>query len=114
MELLNTVALGIVATFFAFIAETLPVMVLGPLFDNIPFLKNLKWILMYFAVAAGLAMAIHYQIDIPAALIRSLGGDHPNEIHGMVISGLAIGGGATYIHALFTKYFPHPAQVWGR
>jgi len=112
MELLSVTALAIIAIFFAFLAETIPVMVFGPLFDNISFLKPLKWLLMYIAFAAGLGMAIHYQIDLPAALIRAVGGVHPDEIYGYVISGIAIGGGATYILGLFSKYFPAPLELW--
>ncbi len=112
MELLNVASLAVVSTFFAFLAETIPALVLGPLFDNIPFLRNLKWLLYLIALALGQVFAIHYQIDIPSALINALGGAHAPELHGMIFSGFGIGGGAIYLKTWFDRFFPQPYQAW--
>ena len=70
-----------------------------PLFDNIPFIGNLRWLLPYVAGGSSVGLAYYYSLDAPALVL----GLQPSVV-GMVFTGLFVGGGADAVHSLFRKY----------
>lgn len=104
----ETATIFAVSIFLAFLVESMVEYIFGEIINHVPVLEKFKWLLMYVSMAAGLVLSFHYQIDLVATLIRAMGGNHLNEAHGMVLSGLAIGRGANYIHQLVSQYFPKP------
>ncbi len=89
----------------AFMVEALTEAVLGQLFDRVPVLQNWKWTLMYAAMAVGIVASFIYQFDLVSLLGMWLGVNIPLHAFGMVLTGLAIGRGANFIHDIITKFF---------
>lgn len=95
-----------ISTVLGFLVESFTEYFFGQIANQVPKLAPYKWLLIYLSAAFGLVVAIHYKVDLVASLMRVFGLDHPNEIHGMVLSGLGIGRGANFIHELWSKFFP--------
>lgn len=106
---MQTATIFAVSIFLAFLTESMVEFVFGEIANHVPKLEPYKWLLMYVSMGVGLVLSFHYQIDLVATLIRILGDTHPDEWHGLALSGLAIGRGANYIHQLISTYFPKPA-----
>jgi hypothetical protein len=102
--------LSILAVIFllAFLTESLVEYLFGAVIDHVPALQPYNWTLMYVAAAVGVAGAFIYQFD----LIHLLGDfvEAPIPVHwfGVLLTGLAIGRGAQYLHDLVEKYFIKP------
>lgn len=100
-------AVATVAIIFmvAFLVESLVEYFVGLPFENVEKLKPYKWILPYFAMAGGIVMAVVYMFDLVALLSQFLGLDLQGNIVGVVVTGMAIGRGAEYMHKLISKFF---------
>lgn len=99
-----------IATVLGFLVESFTEYFLGAIFSHLPEAwQKWKWTLMYISAAFGVIVAIHYQVDIVASLMRVFGINHPDEIHGMILTGLGVGRGANFIHDLWSRFFPKPA-----
>ena len=83
----------------AFMAEAGVEYIVGTPFDKVEKLKPFKWLLMYISLAAGIGMAVFYQLDLPALVLQL-----EPSIVGMVLTGTAIGRGANFVNDLWQKY----------
>jgi len=105
--------LGILAIIFllSFLVEAMVEYIFGKLFDHVPALTPHKWLLMYVALAAGVAGAFIYQFDVISLI--SIWLETPINIHpfGIAITGLAIGRGSNFIHDLIKKFFQQDPLV---
>jgi uncharacterized membrane protein AbrB (regulator of aidB expression) len=99
--------LGILAVIFlmAFLVEALVEYVFGKPFDHVEILKPYKWLLMYIALAVGVAGAFIYQFDVIHLLSDWL--KVPIAVHpfGMALTGLMIGRGSNFVHDVIKKFF---------
>lgn len=94
----------LISPVLAFAVESLTEYIFGTAVNRFPKLEPYRWLLMYVALIFGLVVSFHYKLDLIATLINSLGGAHPAEAHGMLISGLAIGRGAEFVHKLISLF----------
>lgn len=92
----------------AFLIESLVEYVFGALAEHIPALKPYQWLLMYVAMAVGILGALIYQFDLISLCSRLLDVFLPPTVFGVIITGMAIGRGATYIHEIMSKWFKKP------
>ncbi len=112
MTVLST--LGVILL-LAFLVEALVEYIFGQLVEHVAVLKPYSWALMYVALAVGVAGAFIYRFD----LIYLIGGwlESPIEMHpfGIVLTGLAIGRGASFIHDIIQRFFasPEPKVIIG-
>lgn len=91
----------------AYLIETLVEATVGEALNHIPAAAQYKWLLRYVAVAVGIAGALVYQFDLIHLLARvSEVSTIPVTVYGMVITGIAIGQGAAYLHQYISVYFP--------
>lgn len=97
----------------AFMCETLVEALFGRIVDHIPALQPYKWALIYFAVAAGIGGAFVYQFDLIYLAGRFVESPVEKTTFGVVITGIAIGMGAGYIHQMISTYFPSKNDVRG-
>ena len=99
--------LAILAVIFlmSFLVEALVEYVFGQPFEHYEVLKPHKWLLMYIALAVGVAGAFIYQFDVLHLLSEWL--KSPMEIHpfGMALTGLMIGRGSNFVHEIIKKFF---------
>lgn len=117
-------ALILVITLLAFLVESLTEYFFGKLVENIPALKPFGWLLMYIAMAIGIAGAWVYQFDLLYLLgnfleeMLTIQGGAPVVLNvpltwfGITLTGMGIGRGANFIHDAVSKYFVKP-QVTG-
>ncbi len=96
----------------AFLIETLVEALFGRIVDHVPALLPYKWALIYVAVAAGIAGAWVYQFDVIYLASRFMEAPVNITPFGMIVTGIAIGMGAGYIHQIISTYFP-PKQPLG-
>ena len=105
--------LGILAIIFllSFLVEAMVEYIFGKLFDHVPALAPHKWLLMYVALAVGVAGAFIYKFDVISLL--SIWLETPINVHpfGITITGLAIGRGSNFIHDLIKKFFQNDPLV---
>ena len=109
------VILGIILA-LAFLVETLIEFLLGQILaDILPEWKWRKYIVMYSAVAASVALAFVYQFDVLYLLSEFVGAEWQTlsavSVPGMIITGVAIGKGSNYLHDFLQKYFIKPTGV---
>jgi len=101
----------------AFIVQSLTEALFGRVMDHFPVLQAYKWTLVYLAVAVGIVGSFVYQFDFMFLLGRFAGSPVDKTIYGIVITGISIGMGASYVHQLISKFFPPRAgsgsQSWG-
>ena len=102
--------LAILAVIFllAFLTESLVEYLFGALMDHIPAITPYKWLLMYVAAGVGVAGAFIYQFDLLHLLGDFVEAPVPVHWFGMLLTGFAIGRGASYLHDLVSKYFVKP------
>lgn len=102
-EIMGTLGLLLL---LAFLVETLVEALLGRVVDQLPALNPFKWLLIYAAVAAGVAGAWVYQFDViylAGQFVESPVGKTP---FGITITGISVGMGAGYMHQVISKFFP--------
>jgi hypothetical protein len=92
----------------AFMVESLVEAVFGKIFDAVPVLASHKWTQQYIAFAVGIAGAFVYQFDLLYLCGQFMGVAVPLHPVGMILTGVAIGRGAAYLHDLVTKFFVKP------
>ena len=103
MEVIGT--LGIIL-FMAFLVESLVEYFFGEIANHVPALEQWKWLLMYVAAAVGIVAAFIYQFDLISLIASWLEVELNASPFGIVLTGLAIGRGANYIHQIISTYFP--------
>ena len=103
MEVVGT--LGIIL-FMAFLVEGMVEYFFGEIANHVSSLEKYKWLLMYVAAAVGVAAAYIYQFDLIALIASWLEVELNASPFGIVLTGLAIGRGANYIHQIISTYFP--------
>ncbi len=95
----------------AFLTETFVEYFFGIPMDHYEKLKPYKWLLMYVAAGVGIFLALFYKLDLIAIISRfaaQVSGmatalDEPS-VPGMVLTGMAIGRGANFVHDFLSKY----------
>jgi len=91
----------------AFLTESLVEYLFGAIADHVPAVDPLRWLLMYIAAVAGVALALFYHLDLIAIIAANAGVAldlaAPTPV-GMVLSGLAIGRGANYLNQFVATY----------
>ncbi len=93
--------LGVIL-FVAFVVETLVEVVVGEPLNHIPNGEKYKWLLAYVAYAVGVVGAVAvYKFDMIYLCGLWLGAPVESNVFGQVLTGLAIGRGASYVHDLF-------------
>jgi hypothetical protein len=90
----------------AFLVETLVEALFGRIVDHVPVLQPYKWALVYLAVAAGVAGAWVYQFDVIYLAGQVVETPVKPTAFGVIVTGVSIGMGASYIHQLIGTYFP--------
>ena len=103
MEVIGT--LGVIL-FMAFLVEGMVEYFFGEIANHVPALEQWKWLLMYVAAGVGVAAAFIYQFDLIALIASWLEVELNASPFGIVLTGLAIGRGANYIHQIISTYFP--------
>ena len=105
--LIDTLAVLSVILLFSFLVETVVEALVGKPIDEFPNLKKYKpYILTYLAVAVGVYGAFVYQFDLMYILSLQFE-PHPSiqmTTLGIILSGIAIGMGSSYLHDLFGKF----------
>jgi hypothetical protein len=101
---------GILGVIFllAFLVESLVEFFVGKLFEKVPVLSPYSWTIMYIAMGVGVLGAFIYNFDLLALLASYLGVELVHSWFGVLLTGLAIGRGANYLHDLVKKYFVKP------
>lgn len=84
----------------SFLVEALVEAVLGEPFNHYPALAPFKWLLKYAAFAAGVGGAFVYRFDFVALAGLHLGALINVTPYGIVLTGLAIGRGAQFVHEI--------------
>lgn len=99
-EIAKSIALALA---LAFMAESGVEYILGTPFDKFPKLAAFKWALMYVALAVGIALAFSYRLDLISLILGQ-----PPSVQGILLSGVAIGRGANFVHDFITRYILPP------
>lgn len=102
------IALLAVILLLAFLVESMTEYAFGKAVENIPALKPFGWLLIYVAMAIGIAGAWVYRFDLLAMLGQFLEIEIQTTGFGITITGMAIGRGANYIHDIVSRYFIKP------
>lgn len=103
-----------VCLMLAFLAVSLVDYVFGIPMDNIPKLKPYKWLLMYVALAVGIAFALYWQLDLVAIManvMAQLSGASFSwsvSVFGKVLTGFIIGRGSNYLYDFLQKFLKKP------
>ncbi|MGI6260013.1 MAG: hypothetical protein ACOYKC_09175 [Anaerolineaceae bacterium] len=95
---------------FSFLAETLVEFLFGRIADHFPVLTPYRWTLVYLAVGVGLLGAFNWQFDLIYLLGQAVEFEVEKTVLGIVVTGIAIGMGAAYIHQFISKFFPSKNQ----
>ena len=93
-----------IALMLAFLAESMTEYLFGTPFEKIPRLKPFRWLLMYVSAAVGVGMALYWRIDIISLVSEIVETGFGYTPFGAILSGLAIGRGASYLHGLMNDY----------
>lgn len=96
----------------AFLAESMVEYIFGEPFNHFPKLESWKWLLMYISASVGIILGFYYKLDL-VYLIAYVAGELaglPTTMTvtpvGMILTGLAIGRGANYVHQFISEYLP--------
>jgi hypothetical protein len=98
----------------AFLVESLVEYLLGEPFNHFPTWQPYRWLLMYVAAVVGVVGALIYKLDLLYLLAKFLADSSQQPlpwnvtIFGTIITGLAIGRGANYLHDIVSKFFTKP------
>ena len=103
---MNPVVILSVSFALAFLAESMVEYLFGILIDHIPGAEKFKWLLQYVSAGVGVFLALYYALDLIALIAEMAGGSVGVTPVGQVLSGLAIGRGANYLHQFVSAYFP--------
>lgn len=103
----NPNVFGVLAVIFgmAFLVESLVEAVFGKLFEKIQALVPHSWVIMYIAMGVGVIGAFLYQFDVLALLADFVQVQIVHSWFGVLLTGLAIGRGANYLHEFVSKFF---------
>jgi hypothetical protein len=103
--------------FLSFLVEALTEYVFGQVAEHVKVLQPYQWTLTYIALAVGVLAAFWYRFDLVYLLARFLEQYAPGVLVeipqtnlGIILTGLAIGRGANFIHDLITKFFVKPGS----
>lgn len=96
---METASIITLALALAFMAESSVEYILGTPFSKLPKLKELSWLLMYVSLGVGVGLAYLYHLDLLALITGE-----PATVQGILLSGLAIGRGANYLHDFVSRY----------
>lgn len=104
------IVLSILGVIFllAFLVEALVEYLFGQACEHVAVLKPYQWLLIYVSAAVGIVGAFVYQFDLLSLLGSYLGADIPVTPFGIVLTGLAIGRGANWLHDAVVKFFVKP------
>ena len=105
---MNVFAILAVIFLLSFLVESLVEYLFGQFFSHIPSLNPYSWTLMYISAIVGVVAAFVYQFDLISLLGSYVGQPIPINSLGIVLTGLAIGRGANYLHDLVAKFFVKP------
>jgi len=103
-----------VAFALAFLCESMVEYLFGTIFDKFPSLAKFKDLLKYISAAMGVGLALYWRIDLIAVIANTIAqmvDELPTwsiSLGGKVLSGLAIGRGANYLHDFLSKYLKKP------
>lgn len=89
----------------AFLIEALVEYFFGKPFDQVEKLKKYKWLLMYIPPAFGVLFSFIYQLDMINLLSRWLGQELQITNASIILTGLSIGRGASFIHDFWQRMF---------
>ncbi len=106
--LLASLAILVIVFLLTFLVEAMTEYIFGTVFNKLPLLTPYKWLLMYLALAFGIALCFYYKIDIIAILARFLSVEGMVVVTpvGMLLTGLAVGRGSNFLHQLVSQFFP--------
>lgn len=90
----------IFASFLSLVTERIVEQFVAPLVDRYP---NIKWILPYIALLMGSLVTAAFGVDLFTPLAESLGLVPVSKSVGLVLSGLVVGGGSSFLHDLWPK-----------
>jgi len=99
----------VIILFLAFlVTEGIVEYFLGQAFLRVPVLTPYGWLLMYVSAAVGIGLACYYQLDLVALLSQYLQMSPPilSGLIGEILTGLAVGRGANFVHDIISKFFP--------
>ncbi len=103
----NPLGLAAVIVMIGFLIETLTEAVFGKMFDH--YAPAAKWTLSYIPVLFGVGLSFYYQFDMLALVGTFLGVSIDVAWPGMLITGVALGQGSTYLHDFFQRFLVKPA-----
>jgi len=111
------IGLLLIALLLAFMVETLVEFlfadVFGFIYERYPFLARIQ-AKKFIAIGISIAYALFYQLDFLYLMGVFLEIDWQPlasvKIHGMIISGIAVGMGSTYLHDMIRKFFVKPSS----
>ena len=96
MDVLRLYALALA---LAFTVESGVEFIFGQAVDHFKIVAPFRWSLMYVALAAGIVLCFHYQLDL-FALLR----EAPPDQFGFVLTGSLVGRGANAVHDFISGY----------
>lgn len=108
----------LLALILAFLIESLTEYIFGTVFDKVAILQPFKWTLMYISALVGIFFCLFFKLDL-LYILTTIGAVFAGQeaiiaisVPGMVITGVAVGRGANYLHDFISKYLPSkpPAQ----
>ena len=101
----------LIVLFLATLNETLIEFLFGEILAK--FAPKVSWVLKYIAVVSAVVMVFIYRLDIVYLLAKFTETEwqplaEPSTL-GIIITGIAVGKGSSYLHDLFKKYFVKPS-----
>jgi len=103
----ESMAILAVILLLAFLVEGLVEYFFGTLFDQVAGLRQWRWLMLYLAAGVGVFGCLYYRFDLihlRAEFLDVPGGLQVSTL-GMVLTGLAVGRGANYLHDLVGRFF---------
>lgn len=108
---MNILWLLLIVLFIATLNETLIEFLFADLIFK--YLPKLNWTLKYIAVATAIGLAWAYRLDVIYMLASFVELDWQPfaqpQWWGILVTGIAVGKGSSYLHDLFKKYFVKPS-----
>lgn len=103
---MNPFAALAIAFALSFFAEGGTEYIFGTPMAKIEKLSPYTWLLMYVGLLAGVGMAWYYQIDLIAQIQIATQGAGSITPLGVILTGIAVGRGANYLHQFVSQYLP--------